>query len=186
MFCVFCFGFNSELNKDLVGGRWSAAQRAHSMPPKHGSKTRGRAGAGTGAGGEMAAILGSGQGLQPTPCGATHPATSPAPQTSRIYAWRLPPHTPGRWCEYHPNFVQEETGSHRVCVPCDRQHRGTESSSNPPCQNPELYVSRARGTLAKSQVRQSLPVREEGGIQNQPLPILWMRCENASTKPGTG
>lgn len=159
---MFCF--NSELNKEPAGGRWSAAQGAHSMPPKQGFKMRGRAGAG--AGGEIAAILGRVRDLQAHSLGSNTPSHfRPGPRQSRLCAWRLPPHTPGRWHEYQPNIVDEETGSHGVC---DLQHHGTEPSSNPPCQSPELYVGRARGTLGKRQVRQGQPAWEVGEVQNRP------------------
>lgn len=87
------------------------------------------------------------------------------PRQSRLCAWRLPPHTLGRWHEYQPNIVDEETGSHGVC---DLQHHGTEPSSNPPCQSPEFYVGRAQGTLGKRQVREGQPAWQVGGVQNRP------------------
>ena len=172
MFCVFCLGFNSKLNKDQVGGRWSAAQGAPFMPPKHGSKTRGIVGAG--AAGDMAAVLGS----KTLPGEQNTQPLRQAPGPSKLCAWWLPSHIPGRQYESYPNFVDEEMGSHGLC---DLQHqRRTEPHSNPPCWSPELYLGRACGTLGKRQVRQGMPAWERSGVQYRPQTVRFVariRCE---------
>lgn len=183
MFCVFCFGFNSELNKDLAGGRWSAAWGAHPCLPNRVPKPAEQLGL-------QGTSLSSLEGPIPGPPGPlpgdgnTRPPRASPTRVQALFVEASSSHR-GRWYEYYPNFVDEETGSPGSC---DSAASQTEPSCKSPCESPELQVV---GPAGAQETRRSDRACQHGKGVGFETGHRWshavarIRCENTSTKPGT-
>lgn len=127
MFCVFCFGFNSELNKDLAGGRWSAAQGAHPCLPNRVPKPAEQLGL---QGTSLSSLEGPIPGPPGPPLGiGTRGHLGQAPQGSRLCSWRLPPHTVGGGTNIIPIlWMRRQAHLDRVTL---QHHRQSQVASHP-------------------------------------------------------